>query len=108
MSCELKMNDQVYINEMMKSFIRISKDIQRKTDQHLENIESTQRIVIEKVAGIRSLNDLNFKEILKNRDEILQNRKIIVENKEEFLENFELLGSKVDKILEKLELLPIS
>ena len=105
MSSELKMSDQGYLNEIIKSFIRNNKDLERKTDQHLENIEATQRIIIEKEGGTKSLLELNYKEILKNRNEILENRKVIEVNKDEILENrrlIEVSSEKLDKIIEKL------
>lgn len=101
------MADQVYFDNTIKKLIRYSKDFERRNDQHLENIEATQRIVIEKVGGIRSLIELNYKEIIKNRDEVLENRKYIEVNKEEILENrriIENLSENLDKIFKKLNI----
>ena len=100
------MSNKVDFDEMIKRVIQINKDFKRKTGQHLENIDATQRIVIEKVGGIRSLIELNYKEIIKNRNEVLENRKYIEVNKDEILKNrslIEVLNEKLDKIFEKLE-----
>ncbi len=105
------MIENVDLSEAIKRFVRINKDLERKTDQHLQNIEATQRIVIENAGGIKNLIELNYKEIINNRNEILENRKIIEANKDEILENrklIELSNTKLDKIFEKLQILPSS
>ncbi len=104
------MSNQAYFDETIKKVIQTNKDFERKSGQHLENIEATQRIVIEKVGGIRSLIELNYKEIIENRNEILENRKYIEVNNDDILENrkhIKDLSEKLDKIFEKLDPIPV-
>lgn len=59
--------------------------------QKIDNSEATQRIIVERIGGIRSLVELNYKEILNNRQEILENRRLI-------LERFDILGERINDI----------
>ncbi|KKN33342.1 hypothetical protein LCGC14_0804850 [marine sediment metagenome] len=116
------MIENVDLNEAIKEFVQINRDLERKIDQHLQNIEATQRIVIENAGGIKSLLKLNYQEILKNRNEILENRKIIERNKDEIIQNrkiiehetlenrnlIEIINTKLDKIFDKLQIDPLS
>ena len=98
---------QYNTDSMIKDLIQINKNIERKFDHHTESLEATQRIIVEKVGGIRSLIELNYKEIIANRNETLENRKHIDNNKDDILENrrlIELVNDKLDKILEKLNI----
>lgn len=95
MCSELKMSDQDYITNAIKDLVQLNKNLERKYDQYCENIEATQRIIVEKVGGIRSLIELNYKEIINNRHEILENRKLI-------LNRIDLLDEKIDNILKQL------
>lgn len=70
--------NEKYYESMFRNLINLNKDFERKYDQQIDNIETAQRTIIEKVAGIRSLIELNYKEIKKNRDEILENRKVLL------------------------------
>jgi len=89
------MSKNILFNDSIKNLVQINRDFEIKYDQHIENIEATQRIIVEKVGGIRSLVELNYKEILKNRHEILENRKQI-------LNKISTLEEKIDKISEKV------
>lgn len=86
---------QNYYDTMLKDLIKINKDFERKYDQHIENIEATQRIVIENQGGIKSLVKMNYDAMIKNRNEILENRNII-------LNGIEDIQAKLISIEEKL------
>jgi len=80
------MENEKYYESMFRNLINLNKDFERKYDQQIDNIETTQRTIIEKVAGIRSLVELNYKEIKKNRDEILENRKVLLKRMDDLEE----------------------
>ena len=86
---------QNYYDTMLKDLIKINKDFEGKYDQHIENIEATQRIVIENQGGIKSLVKMNYDAMIKNRNEILENRNII-------LNGIEDIQAKLISIEEKL------
>ena len=72
------MENEKYYESMFRNLINLNKDFERKYDQQIDNIETAQRTILKKVAGILSPVELNYKEIKKNRDEILENRKVLL------------------------------
>lgn len=103
---EIAMSEQAHFNSAIKHLVQINKDFETKYDQNLENIEATQRIIIENVAGTKSLVELNYKEIIRNRNEILENRKLInrVYDKIQVLEGtLNNISEKLDDVMKKLK-----
>jgi len=71
---------ETVFDEYVKSFIQINKGMEKTFTQQIENIEATQRVILERVVGIRSLIEQNYIVIKQNRTEILENRSKILEN----------------------------
>ncbi len=92
------MSDQAYINNSIKELVQINKNFERKYDQHIENVEATQRIIIERISGSRSLLEMNYQEILKNRKEILENRNVIMNGIENIKEKLNIIEEKLNLI----------
>lgn len=70
-------------------------NMERKLDHNIDNLSATQRVIIEKISGVRSLVELNYETIKKNRDEILQNRNV-------FENRCDNIDDKLKEILNRL------
>lgn len=93
------MNNQSYFDSVIKDLIESYRDFDRKYTQDLSNVEATQRIILQDVAGIKKLVELNYQEIQKNRKETLKNRSFIDRN----FETIKSIEQKIDSIVEKLD-----
>lgn len=78
--------------------LELLNNMERKLDHNIDNLSSTQRVIIEKISGVRSLVELNYEAIKKNRDEILENRNLIEQN-------HNLIEENGDQILENRDLI---
>lgn len=98
------MIDQSYFDTVIKALGENYKDFERRYKIDLSNLEATQRTIVERIAGTRSLVQLNHQDILQNREEILKNRTSIDRNFEAIKsveQKIDLIVEKLDKVLEK-------
>ena len=87
-----------YSPEISKLFAGIERNLSQKID----NVEATQKIVIDYQAGIKDLIKANYDLILRNNNAIKDNYTLIRDGFKDSREQLNTLNQKLDKIIEKV------
>ena len=95
----------ILLKEYTPRFTETFINIERNLEQKCENIEATQKIVIENQKGIKDLIKLNYDLILRNNNAIKNNYDEIKKNYNGIKENYDLIkeiNEKLEKIIQKV------
>ncbi len=87
-----------YSPEVSKIFL----GIERNLGQKIDNVEATQKFVIENQNGIKDLIKANYDLILRNNNAIKDNYTLIRDGFKDSKEQFNNLNQKLDTIIKKI------
>jgi predicted RNase H-like nuclease (RuvC/YqgF family) len=92
------MPTQEYLDSVINDMCADLENLDRKLTQRSDNLEATQRILLGNISSTKSLVELNFQEIKKAREDILDNQKAINKNGK----ILERIGEKIESLDEKV------
>ena len=87
----------IFYNNLKQRAIVIT-GIERGLNQKIDNIEATQKIIIENQGGIKSLVGMTYDSTIRNREIIIQNGENIDHRLDVLIHRFDVLEKKIDDL----------